>query len=83
MPPKTLLQAGIVTLLLGIVLFSSIPICLTYVEMYPASYWTTVPVLLWFCISLAGAGGLLVFRAAFALHRTILVPEFTLDVTHN
>jgi hypothetical protein len=67
MPPKTLLQAGTVTLLVGIVLFLSIPIGLTYVEMYPASYWTTVPVLLWFCTSLAGAGGLLVFRVAFGL----------------
>jgi biopolymer transport protein ExbD len=67
MPPKSLLQAGIVALLGGIFLFLSIPIGLTYVEMYPASHWTTVPVLLWFCVSLAGAGGLLVFRAAFGL----------------
>jgi hypothetical protein len=65
MPPKTLLQAGIVSLLAGIVLFLSIPIGLTYVEMYPVSYWTVAAVLFWFCISLTGAGGLLVFRAAF------------------
>ena len=67
MPPKTLLQAGIVTLLVGIVLFLSIPIGLTDVEVYPVSYWTVAPVLFWFCVSLAGAGGLLVFRAAFGL----------------
>ena len=67
MPPKTLLQVGIVTLLAGIVLFLSIPIGFTYVEMYPVSYWTVAPVLFWFCASLTGAGGLLVFRAAFGL----------------
>jgi biopolymer transport protein ExbD len=67
MPPKTLLQAGIATLLVGIVLFLSIPIGFTYVEMYPVNHSTVAPVLFWFCVSLTGAGGLLVFRAAFGL----------------
>jgi hypothetical protein len=40
MPPKTLLQAGIITLLTGIALFVSIPIGLAYVEIYPVSYST-------------------------------------------
>jgi biopolymer transport protein ExbD len=71
MPPTTLLRAGIVTLLVGIVLIFTIPLGLTYVEMYLASYRMldrlVAPVLFWFCVSLIGAGGMLVFRAAFGL----------------
>src|ERR1700724_2948617 len=67
MLPETLFQAGIVTLLVGAVLFWSIPIGLGFAEMYRVNYWTFALVLFWFCVSLTGAGGFLVFRASFAM----------------
>ena len=65
MPPKTLFRAGIVALAVGIYLFWSIPVWLRFFEIYPWNYQVLAPVLLWFCVSLAGAGGLLLWRAAF------------------
>lgn len=61
MPPKTLFRAGVLTLLVGILLFW-IPI---WLSLY--SWSGLVPILFWFCLSLAGAGGLLILRAALSL----------------
>ncbi len=61
MPPKTLFRAGVVTLLVGILLFwISIGLSLY-------SWSGLVPILFWLCLSLAGAGGLLILRAALSL----------------
>src|SRR5712691_9690801 len=65
MPSKTLFRAGIAAVLVGIYLFWSIPVWLRFFEIYPWNYQVLAPVLLWFCVSLAGAGGLLLWRAAF------------------
>jgi biopolymer transport protein ExbD len=65
MQPKSFFRAGIVALLLGIFLFWSIPIWLRFVEIYPWNYRELASVLLWFSVSLAGAGALLLCRAAF------------------
>jgi biopolymer transport protein ExbD len=67
MPPKILFRAGSVALLLGVFLFWGIPIWLRFPDAYPWSYRELASVLLWFSVSLAGAGGLLIWRAALRL----------------
>lgn len=63
MQTKLLFQAGVVTLLLGVFLFWSIPVLLRVVEIYPWNFFELAEILFWFSVSLAGAGGLLICRA--------------------
>jgi biopolymer transport protein ExbD len=67
MSRKSLFHAGIVALLVGIFLLWSIPVWLRFVEIYPWNYRELAPVLFWFSASLAGAGGLLLWRAVFCV----------------
>ena len=67
MSPKSLFLAGIVALLAGIFLFWSIPVWLRFVEIYPWNYRELASILFWFSVSLAGAGALLLWRAAFRM----------------
>jgi biopolymer transport protein ExbD len=67
MPPKSLLGAGIVALLLGIFLLWGIPIWLHFIEIYPWNYQELASVLFWFSMSLTGAGALLLWRAVFRM----------------
>ena len=64
MPPKTLLRAGAVTLLVAIFLFWSVPVWLRF---FDSDVWELALVLFWFCVSLAGAGGFLLLLAALSL----------------
>lgn len=63
MQPKSVLQAGVVALLLGIFLFWSITVLPRLGEIYPSYFLELSEVLFWFSVSLAGAGGLLICRA--------------------
>jgi biopolymer transport protein ExbD len=67
MPPKTLFRAGIVALLVGIFLFWVCPVWLNFVESYPGGNEQITSVFFWFSVSLTGAGGLLLWRAAFRM----------------
>jgi biopolymer transport protein ExbD len=67
MPTKELFRAGIVTLLIGIFLLWSIPAWLRFAEVYPRKYEDVVAISFWFSVSLAGAGGLLLSRAAMRM----------------
>ena len=64
MPTRALFYAGIIALLIGIFLFWSLPVFLRFVEIYPLNYENLAAVLFWFSVSVAGAGGLLLWRAA-------------------
>jgi biopolymer transport protein ExbD len=80
MPPKILFRAGSVALLLGVFLFWGIPIWLRFLDVYPGSYRELAAVLLWFSVSLAGAGGLLIWRAALRLRPLRWEPDRCLRV---
>jgi len=67
MPTRLLLRAGIVALLTGILLYWGCPVWLNFVELYPGSQEQLASVLFWFSVSLAGAGVLLLCRAALRL----------------
>ncbi len=66
MPTKQLLRAGIVALLAGIALLWAIPIWLRFANVYPWRIEELSAVSFWFSVSLAGAGGLLLLRAAIS-----------------
>jgi biopolymer transport protein ExbD len=67
MPSKNLLRAGAVSVLAGIVLYCSIPVWLSFAELYPSDRLELALMLFWFCVSLAGAGGLLLLRGTLSL----------------
>ena len=68
MPAKTLLGAGTFALLAGIFLYCVlVPISSQLEEEFFWDNWTPEIVASWLCLSLAGAGALLVFRGAFRL----------------
>lgn len=67
MPPKTLLRAAAVTLVVAIFLFWSVLVWLRAFVLYPSDERDLALVLFWFCVSLAGAGGFLLLLAALGL----------------
>ena len=74
MAPNTLFKAGTVILLVGILLFWSIPIWLRFFEIHPWGDWLVViPVLFWFSVSAAGTGGLLLCRGTVAVFTARIV----------
>jgi biopolymer transport protein ExbD len=83
MPFKNLLRAGTVSILVGIVLYSSIAAWLSFAQLYPSDHLELGLLLFWFCVSVVGAGVLLFFRAALNLlslpqalgHKLALFPD--------
>jgi len=64
MPPRTLARAGVCTLAAGIFLYWGVPIWLRAIEPYTWDL-PLAEVVAWLCLSLAGAGALLLINAAF------------------
>ena len=66
--PRTLLRTGIVTFLVGVYLYWSVPILLRFFGVGPWGEGMVIRhVLYWFYVSVTGAGGLLFFRGLLAL----------------